>query len=467
VEGRVLAGRYRLLKKLGQGGMGSVWVAEHLTLRTRVAVKLIDPAIAESSDALGRFQREAQAAAELRSTHIVQTFDYGIDEGTPFIAMELLDGESLGARIERLGRLTLIGTAQILSQVSRALGRAHERGIVHRDLKPDNVFIVREGHDEIAKVLDFGIAKRSDALSVSSGVKTSTGALLGTPYYMSPEQALGQRNVDHRTDIWSLGIIAYECVTGVRPFDGANLGALLMAICHEPLPRPSQQYSGIPLGFDAWFARTAARDLNARFPSAIEATNELLALCSSIPSGSLEQSIPPDDPRVLSQHPHTVPVTAVTASVTFAGGKKSRRTAWLLMLPPLFVLIVVAIVLRSKWLAHESSPSAALPSTPGQSATLTNLPGAPPLASAANVPSQLSAASVANTAAIAEPSTNDRAVVGSPESPARPGTRTPTRASGSASAGKRPAEAPAGARAAGAPTKQQPAQAPVDDFVGF
>ncbi len=341
MQGKVLAGRYRLITKLGQGGMGSVWRAEHLTLHTQLAVKLIDPTIAESSEALSRFQREAQSAAELRSSHIVQIIDYGIDENTPFIVMELLEGESLAARLERLGKLAASDAAQILSQVARALTRAHEKGIVHRDLKPDNIFIVHEGADEVAKVLDFGIAKKLGALSSSSGVKTHTGALLGTPYYMSPEQALGQTDIDHRTDIWSLGIIAFECLTGIRPFEKDTLGALLMAICNEPLPKPSTVAS-VPPGFDEWFARAAARQLAARFQTAAQAAAELRVIG-----------------RVMSERPSLVadpamaasPVnggaaselleTASPASVTIPGLPKNKPRLSLLFLPALGLLLAL------------------------------------------------------------------------------------------------------------------------------
>jgi serine/threonine-protein kinase len=249
--------------KLGQGGMGSVWRAEHLALGSSLAIKLIDPGITQSPEAAVRFKREAQAAADLRSAHVVQIIDYGVDDGLPFIAMELLDGESLGARLERMGRLAPDQAASILSQVARALARAHQAGVVHRDLKPDNVFLVREADGDIVKVLDFGIAKKLGVLSTTSGIKTGTGAMLGTPYYMSPEQVLGGSDIDHRADIWSLGIIAYECLTGQRPFEKETLGGLLMAICNDPLPVPSKVAS-VPSGFDAWFARACARDTSAR-----------------------------------------------------------------------------------------------------------------------------------------------------------------------------------------------------------
>ena len=277
-EGLTLAGRYRLISKLGQGGMGSVWRAEHLTLGIPVAVKLIDASIAQSEEALARFRREAQAAAELRSAHVVHIIDYGVENETPYIAMELLEGESLSQRLERVGRLTPADTANILSQVTLALTRAHQQNIIHRELKPDNIFIVLEGEDEVVKVLDFGIAKKLGLGSTSSGVKTHTGAMLGTPYYMSPEQARGQAGVDHRTDIWSLGIIAYECLTGVRPFESETLASLLIAICTESLPIPSQ-VAAVPRGFDDWFARVASRDLSLRFQSASEAASQLRQVC--------------------------------------------------------------------------------------------------------------------------------------------------------------------------------------------
>lgn len=279
-EGLVLAGRYRLLTKLGEGGMGAVWRAEHLTLGTHVAIKLIDPSIANSEEALARFRREAQAAAELRSAHVVHIMDYGVENGVPYIAMELLIGESLAERLQKRRRLAPGEVAEIFTQVGRALARAHQQDIIHRDLKPDNIFLVKEGDDEIAKVLDFGIAKKIGLKATSSGVKTQTGAMLGTPYYMSPEQARAKSTIDHRTDIWSLGIIAYECLTGARPFDGATLASLLVAICTDELPTPSS-VAPVPPGFDAWFARAATRDVQARFQTVGDAVAQLRQVCGA------------------------------------------------------------------------------------------------------------------------------------------------------------------------------------------
>jgi len=178
----ILGGKYRLLSLIGRGGMGSVWKAEHLGLRALIAVKLMDESLAAMPEAVGRFLREAQAAASLRSPHVVQILDHGVDERTaiPFIAMELMDGESLAGRLERERPLSPPETGRIIGQVARALARAHEAGIIHRDLKPDNIFLVKNEDDEIAKVLDFGIAK-SLAHSLGGHSATQTGSVLGTP----------------------------------------------------------------------------------------------------------------------------------------------------------------------------------------------------------------------------------------------------------------------------------------------
>ena len=275
---RVLVGRYRLDEKLGAGGMGSIWRAHHLVLAAPVAVKLIDREAVPDEETLARFMREAQSAATLRSPHVVQILDYGVDDQLPFIVMELLEGETLAQRLRRLGTLPSADTARIVTHIGRAVARAHEAGIVHRDIKPENVFLVRNEDEEVAKVLDFGVAKVSQStlagLGGEEGTRTRTGSILGTPYYMSPEQAQGNKTVDHRSDLWSLGVIAFECLTGKRPFYSDGLGDLVLQICIRDIPVPSETGS-VPLGFDAWFARACARDPDARFQSARELTDAL------------------------------------------------------------------------------------------------------------------------------------------------------------------------------------------------
>jgi serine/threonine-protein kinase len=289
---QILSGKYRLERELGRGGMGSVWLAQHLTLRSPVAIKLIDPSIASNPEALQRFLREAQAAASLRSPHVVQILDHGVDEGVPFIVMELLDGESLASRLERVKRLSPAETARIITEVARAIARAHEAGIVHRDLKPDNIYLVRNDEEEIAKVLDFGVAKATThGMGAVTGA-TRTGSVLGTPYYMSPEQAEGAKTVDGRSDLWSLGVIAWECLLGNRPFESETLGGLLLAICARPLPTPSTM-GPVPPGFDAWFARACSRDLSHRFGTAKELAQELRAVCGGAGMQGYGYAAPP------------------------------------------------------------------------------------------------------------------------------------------------------------------------------
>jgi serine/threonine protein kinase len=277
---RVLAGRYKLEVRLGAGGMGSIWRAEHLVLQAPVAVKLIDRDAVPDDDTVARFLREAKAAAALRSPHVVQIIDYGVDGKLPFMVMELLEGENLAQRLKRVRRLSRQDTARILTHVGRAMVRAHEAGIVHRDLKPDNVYLIKNEDEELAKVLDFGVAKVEEAALGAEGTRTRTGSILGTPYYMSPEQAQGNKTVDHRSDLWALGVIAFECLTGRRPFYSDGLGDLVLTICVRDLPVPSD-VAPVPLGFDRWFARACARDPEARFQNAremMEALREALGL---------------------------------------------------------------------------------------------------------------------------------------------------------------------------------------------
>jgi len=315
----LVGGKYQLVKLIGRGGMGSVWEARHASLGTPSAIKFIEAEYANSAEARSRFDKEAKAAATIQSKHAIQIYDHGVtDDGKPYIVMELLTGEPLDKRIERLGQLTLQDTARILQQVSRGLARAHERGIVHRDLKPENIFIVRNTDDdeEVAKVLDFGIAKIQngpDSPGITSSTKT--GAVLGTPFYMSPEQARGLRNVDHRTDVWSLGVIAFKCVSGRLPFDGESVGDLLVKICTAPVPIPSHTVPGLPQAFDTWFMRALEREPERRFANVTE-LSEHLAFAAGI--GGRGNSTP---------HPPVNGGMPMSATIAAASGHNGPHTA--------------------------------------------------------------------------------------------------------------------------------------------
>jgi serine/threonine protein kinase len=239
IEGRVLGDRYRIISRLGQGGMGSVYLAEHVTLGKRMAVKVLRPEFSRDEELLDRFQHEARAASQIGQENIVEVFDFGhTPEGEAYFVMEALDGESLARVLHRDGPMPVSRALPIFLQICRALGAAHQRGIVHRDLKPENVFVLRrtDGTDFV-KVIDFGIAKGPSASDAKR--LTRAGSIIGTPEYMSPEQA-SATSIDQRSDVYAFGVLAYETLTGRLPFDGDTPLATLMK--HQSdAPRPPRQ----------------------------------------------------------------------------------------------------------------------------------------------------------------------------------------------------------------------------------
>ncbi len=229
IEGSVVAQKYRLVRVLGEGGMGAVWVAQNLTLGVQVALKLIRSEIEGKVDGLSeRLLTEARAAASIGHPAIIQVFDFGLTEhGEPFIAMELLHGDSLSQLLKKRGRVAAGRAVRTLLPIIEALCVANQRGIVHRDIKPDNIFLAQQAGRVQPKVLDFGIAKLSQTFSANL---TSEGTVLGSPAYMSPEQARGENDVDFRTDMWALCVVLYEMIAGAQPFVGANWHGLMWAI---------------------------------------------------------------------------------------------------------------------------------------------------------------------------------------------------------------------------------------------
>lgn len=271
--GLVIAGKVRLERLLARGGMGSVWVGKHIALDVPVAVKFMANSTEQS---LGRFRREARVAAKIKSANIVTILDFGVDQDIPYIVMELLEGENLGARLKRVGCVSLQEAERIIVPIAKALERAHEAQLVHRDLKPDNIFLAREGDDEVPKILDFGIVKSLS--STSNRENTEDGAVIGTLHYMSPEQARGQPDIDHRADIWSLGVILYRMLTGRRPFLAKGFGMIIMQICSEPIPPATSILPSLPPEIDTFFDRALAKNPAERFSSMKEMAQAFTAI---------------------------------------------------------------------------------------------------------------------------------------------------------------------------------------------
>jgi eukaryotic-like serine/threonine-protein kinase len=283
LAGSTVAGKYRVERLLGQGGMGSVWAGRHLTLGKLVAVKFIHEKLAGSPDALRRFDTEAKAAAKIKSRHAVEVFDHGVTEsGQPYIVMEYLEGESLESALRSRGKLRLKEVITIVTQAARALQAAHDARIVHRDLKPDNVFLARDADagqlGYTVKLVDFGIAKIVQDEAATGAAATQAGLVLGTPHYMSPEALTASTAVSAASDVWSLGACAFAAACGRVPFEGDAIGDVVLKVCAAPLPVPSKIEASLPAAFDDWFAKACARDPKRRFQTAGAAADALQRL---------------------------------------------------------------------------------------------------------------------------------------------------------------------------------------------
>ena len=363
----------KLVRQLGEGGMGAVWVAEHLALRTQVVVKFIASGLKSNKEAQDRFSREAAAASQVKSPHVVQTFDHGItDEGVPYIVMELLEGRDLGQYLDREAKVPPDLVAEIVGQLARALDRAHERGIVHRDIKPGNIYLCDAGRagEVFVKLLDFGIAKGVELFTkVDSGTKT--GSMIGSPFYMSPEQILGSKDLDHRSDLWSVGVVTFEMLTGQKPFDAETMGGLAIRIHSEPVPLASVVNPDLPISVDAWFTRALARDVNARFDSAKEMAEELArALGGQMPK-SLDHA-PRLSTGASGNRVNPVAATLVAGAATDAGvvraNTPSRSRSRLLVLLAIFVVVPPIAYVGFRAMLKKEPSTALVPADPSGSA---------------------------------------------------------------------------------------------------
>ncbi|HWA73022.1 MAG TPA: serine/threonine-protein kinase [Polyangiaceae bacterium] len=316
--GQVLGKRYLVRRLIGSGGMGAVYEVEHLVTKRIGALKLLHPRYASVPEVVARFVMEASAAGRIDNPHVVQTFDAGeLESGEPYMFMELLAGTPMSALIQSRGRLPFDEARELVLQAASGLSFAHAAGIVHRDVKPENLFVCH-GDSPFVKVLDFGISKFTRA--EGDPRLTTEGAPLGTPYYMSPEQVVGQRDLDQRTDIYSLGVVLYECVTGDVPFKAETLPALGIRISQGQHVPASELVPELPRELDAVIARAMALDANDRFPD-MPAFAAALAALGSAPAVSL------------------APTLVIDSSVSGRVGKPSvRRGVWL----PLALLGVLA-----------------------------------------------------------------------------------------------------------------------------
>ncbi|AKT43355.1 serine/threonine-protein kinase [Chondromyces crocatus] len=289
--GTLLAGKHRITREIGRGGMAAVYEAENIDIGKRVAIKVLAQELTTSAVVVERFLREARAAAAIRSPFICDVYDSGrLEDGRPFLVLELLEGESLYERMTVVRTLDFETTVVVMTQVCRGLAKAHAASIVHRDLKPENIFLTKDEEGRLcAKILDFGLAKFYTPMD--GGDKqarlTREGAVFGTPAYMSPEQVRGQGAVDHRADLWALGCITFECLTGRTVWQTDQGVAMTFAqIANAPLPRPAEMRPDLPPSFTLWFDRALNRSIEKRHQTAKEFADELAIALGMNASGA-------------------------------------------------------------------------------------------------------------------------------------------------------------------------------------
>jgi serine/threonine-protein kinase len=423
--GQIVGGRWRVVRLIGRGGMGAVYEAQNTAIGKRAALKFIDAEFAGQPEIASRFQREAEAASLVESAHIVHVFDSGTsDEGLPFIVMELLRGEDLRTRLRRFGKLPPAEAVHIVAQTLRGLHRAHEAGIMHRDLKPDNIFLVDRDDDPLfAKIVDFGISKitRRSAADISKGTLTRQGVVLGTPFYMSPEQAQALPDLDERTDLWALGAILFECLVGRPPFTGDAYEQIIVAICTADAPDLLSIDPSLPPALAAVVRRALSRDPSKRFQTAKEMLDALqtTGLAPVSLAGATSQPRPADAPSTVDGVPAQgrTKTSWSTGQVSLGAGRKVALGAVALLVGVALVLVLVAL---------RPAPR------PRPAALVTNVPSARPsaatTASADVVPSVVAASSAPAASASARPAVTHGSRIKAPSATAAGAASSPTTA---------------------------------------
>jgi serine/threonine-protein kinase len=422
--GEIVGGKYKVVRLLAAGGMGAVYEAQHTVVKRRFAIKFLHPDLAARRDILTRFQREAEAAGALESENVAAAVDFGIvPDGTPYIVMELLAGESLESLIAREKTLPVTRAADLVAQACRGVQAAHAAGIVHRDLKPQNLFVCRrQDGTDLVKVLDFGVAKLQAINEGSGQTGTGTGAVLGTPSYMSPEQARGASVVDHRADVYALGAILYQLVSGQKPHPGDSNNAILYHISTQPpVPLATVKPELAPALVEI-VERALAPDPDAR-PASAEALGAALA-----PVAGREV------------WPEAKPAPAIDATpidTSPAGAPRAPKRAGVVAAATFVVVVALVAVARfGRTPAPEAAPPAPVatqPSPPPPAATTRNdTPPIPPAPETPPAPPVQAAGAPAAAAVRAGTRTRERAIptraadapppAKSPPSPAVPST---------------------------------------------
>lgn len=439
-EGDVIAGKYELSKPIGEGGMGIVFAARHKQLGTQVAIKILREEVLVDTEAVARFDREARAAASLDSPNVLRILDVGrLESGVPYMVSELLEGTDLGVELERRQRLPLAEASYYVTQTAEAMAGAHARGVIHRDLKPTNLFLVRSSGRSLIKILDFGISKVIDDQNPKM---TQTQSAFGTPLYMSPEQVRSTKTVDHRTDIWSLGVIFYELVTGTMPFRGESLTAVAVSISVDPLEPPSHRNPELPPELDEVLARALAKSPEDRFASMMAFTDALRPFAESFARDQPRVSMIGNGPRSAAS---VLPAPAFASDTVEVEEKRSTPWRWVvggaIASFTLLTAVGYAVFLQkppaSGAVAAEpgasSEPSAA-PSAEVVESAPRAMPTGDPVVTPTDTPTPSASATAipqaprASAAVVPPPSTAQGAAVPRPSetaAPLRPPTATP------------------------------------------
>jgi len=375
-EGDVLAGKYRVERVLGVGGMGVVVAAHHIQLDEKVALKFLLPEGLGNAEAVARFAREARAAAKIKSEHVARVSDVGtLPSGAPYMVMEYLDGGDLAAWIQQRGALPIDQAVEFVLHACIAVADAHSLGIVHRDLKPANLFCVRRSDGQLSiKVLDFGISKMTDTSGMAPGSITRTSALMGSPLYMSPEQMRASKDVDAQTDIWALGVILFELMTGRPAFIADSVTELAIKVTNDPAPAIRSFRPDVPIALEAIVFKCLEKDRRQRYRNVAELALALLPFAPKRAKGSVERISGIIHAAGLSASALAVPLSPQTAGTQVSEGtlppfgrttvgSTGRKTAVVGAGIAGAVLVVVAVVGSAVFLrrakTHHDDPSAA------------------------------------------------------------------------------------------------------------